>query len=242
MPKFKPYNHKQSAMVFIHYEDQLRPGTFEHAVHHLLSDKLDLSRFYGRYKNDQGKGGHPAYDPAILLRIILFAYSKGTTSSREIAWCCEHHIIFKALACEQTPHWTTIASFVSSHDEEIQDLFEQVLLVCDQQGLLGKELFAIDGCKMPSNASKEWSGTHDELRAKRKTIRKRMNTLIKAHRAADSSGVDTRTEREKQTIETLDAAQEKIGQFLKGSSPRMGEGKRPKEVQSNITDNESLGP
>jgi len=112
MPKFKPYNYNQTSMVVINYQDQLQPGTFEYAIHYLIDQKLDLSIFNPNYKNDDC--GRPAYDPAILLKIILFAYSKGITSSREIQWCCETNIIFKALSCDSVPHFTTIASFVSS--------------------------------------------------------------------------------------------------------------------------------
>jgi len=109
------------------------------------------------YRNDAT--GRRAYDPAILLKIVLFEYSTGITSSREIEWCCRTNILFKALSCDTVPHWTTIAHFISAYPEEIEELFEQVLLVCDQQGLLGKELFALDGVKLPSNAAKDWSGT-----------------------------------------------------------------------------------
>ena len=69
-------------MVVINYKDQLQSGTFEHAIHHLINNKIDITNFYPRYKNDDN--GRPAYDPAILIKIILFAYSKGITSSREI--------------------------------------------------------------------------------------------------------------------------------------------------------------
>ena len=85
MPNFKFYSYDQSSMVVINYRDQLQPGTFEYAIHHLIENKLDLSIFSPNYKNDNG--GRKAYDPAILLKIILFAYSKGITSSREIQWC-----------------------------------------------------------------------------------------------------------------------------------------------------------
>ncbi len=64
-----------------------------------------------------------------------------------------------ALSAYTRPHFTTIASFISSLDKEVVHLFRDILLVCDQMGLIGKEMFAIDGCKLPSNASKEWSGT-----------------------------------------------------------------------------------
>jgi len=55
-----------------------------------------------------------------------------------------------ALACGEVPHFTTIAAFISGHAEKVEAIFEQVLLICDSDGLLGKELFAIDGCKMSS--------------------------------------------------------------------------------------------
>nr|WP_250656286.1 transposase [Alkalimarinus coralli] len=169
MPKFIPYNYDQTSMVVINYQDQLQPSTFEHTIHYLIDNKLDLSVFYPKFKNDDQ--GRPAYDPAILLKIILFAYSKGITSSREIEWCCQTNIIFKALSCDTVPHFTTIANFVSSRSEEIEGLFEQILLICSEQGLLGNELFAIDGCKMSSNAAKEWSGKFKELEAKRAKLK-----------------------------------------------------------------------
>ncbi len=93
--------------------------------------------FYRRYKNDVN--GRPAYDSAVLLKIILFAYSKGITSSREIDWCCRNNIIFKALACNSEPHFMTIADFISSKPGDIEAIFEQVPLVCDEQGLLEHE-------------------------------------------------------------------------------------------------------
>ena len=138
MPRFKHYNYDQDAMVVINYQEQLQLGTFEHAVHYLIEHKLDLSVFHPKYRNEDT--GRLAYDPAILLKIILFAYSKGITSSREMQWCCETNIIFKALSCDTVPHFTTLAKFVSSHSNEIEELFEQVLLVCHDQGLLGCSL------------------------------------------------------------------------------------------------------
>lgn len=239
MSNFKPYNFNQSSMVVVDFASQIQPGTFEHAVHHLISERLDLSTFYSKYKNDSG--GRSAYDPAILLRIILFAYSKGITSSREVQWCCENNIIFKALSCDTVPHFTTIASFVSSYPDALEDLFEQVLLVCSEEGLLGNELFAIDGCKMSSDASKEWSGTHKELEEKRKKIKRELRRCINEHQTLDrrKKGEKERSIRIEQSIETLDKAFDKIDRFLKTTSPRMGEAKKKKEVKSNITDNES---
>jgi transposase len=123
-----------------------------------------LSVFDSKYKNDDI--GAPAYDPAILLKIVLYGYSKGIVSSRKIAQCCRENIIFMALSADTRPHFTTIASFISSLDKKTITLFRDILLVCDDQGLIGKEMFAIDGCKLPSNASKEWSGAKADFERK----------------------------------------------------------------------------
>ena len=76
--------------------------------------------FEQRYHNDEM--GAPAYNPAILLKIILYAYSRGITSSRQIEQCCEQNIIFMALSADTQPHFTTIAEFISSSSEQIIEL------------------------------------------------------------------------------------------------------------------------
>lgn len=239
MPNFKKYSYDQSAMVVINFEEQLQPGTFEFTLHKLIDNHIDLSVFHEKYTNDAG--GRTAYDPAILLKIILYAYSKGITSSREIQWQCEHNIIFKALSCDSVAHFTSIASFVSSYPDAIESVFEQVLLVCDQQGLLGNELFAIDGCKISSNAAKEHSGTLDELAQKRDKIKRKIRTCLKEHKKLDGRKSKERDRKQQlaKATETLQKEFERIDKFLNTAAPRMGQGKTPKEVKSNITDNES---
>ncbi|MFC3122519.1 transposase [Agaribacter flavus] len=241
MPRFMPLNYQQHSMVVINYLDQLRAGTFEYAIHYLIEEKLDLSVFYPKYKNDAT--GRLAYDPAALLKIVLFAYSKGITSSREIQWCCETNIIFKALSCDSVPHFTTIAAFISGRKDEIASVFEQILLICQMQGLLGNELFAIDGCKMSSNASKEWSGTFNELEEKRDKLKRHIRYQLELHERLDNTDTaeQAKQQRIQQTIDTLNKAHDKIEGFLnhKTAKPRMGTGKRPREVKSNITDNAS---
>nr|WP_284215727.1 transposase [Agaribacter marinus] len=197
--------------------------------------------FYPKYKNDAT--GRLAYDPAALLKIVLFAYSKGITSSREIQWCCETNIIFKALSCDSVPHFTTIAAFISGRKDEIASVFEQILLICQTQGLLGNELFAIDGCKMSSNASKEWSGTFKELEEKRDKLKRHIRYQLDLHERLDNTDTaeEAKQQRVQQTIDTLNKAHDKVDKFLnhKDATPRMGTGKRPREVKSNITDNAS---
>lgn len=239
MPKYLPYNYNQAEMVVINFSDQLQSGTFEHAVHYLIEHRLDLSVFDNRYNNDDT--GRFAYDPAVLLKVILFAYSKGITSSREIQWCCETNITFMALACGSVPHFTTIAKFVSQNPKAIEELFSQILLICYEDGLLGNELFAIDGCKMPSDAAKEWSGTFDELKQKREKLKKQIRHCVKEHKTTDKRSSDgkERARRLEQKKATLENAADRIDEFLDTNKPREGQGRQKKEIKSNVTDNES---
>jgi len=239
MPNFKPYNYNQSTMIVVDFDEQLQLDKFAFTLHHLIENHINMGAFHEKYHNDEG--GRAAYDPAILLKIILYAYYKGVKSSREIQWQCEHNIIFKALSCDTVPHFTSIASFISSYPDAIESVFEQVLLVCDQKGLLGHELIAIDGCKISSNAAKEHSGTIKELNQKREKIRKRIRACMKEHQQLDKRKTleRERKERLEKTLGTLDKEFERIDAFLKTATPRLGQGKKPQEVKSNITDNES---
>jgi transposase len=81
--------------------------------------------------------GCPAYEPKILLKVILLAYARGLISSRKIERACREPIPFMALACGQVPDHSTIAAFVASLKAEIASLFRDILLVCAEEDLLG---------------------------------------------------------------------------------------------------------
>ena len=70
MPRYKPYDYRQTVMLPVDFEQQILPGTFEHSVHYLVDNELDLSLFASKFNNDAT--GRPAYDPAILLKIAKF--------------------------------------------------------------------------------------------------------------------------------------------------------------------------
>ena len=235
-PNFKDANYHQNAFVAIAQADQIQVGTFEHAIQHLIDNKLDLSLFDKRYNN--ANGGAAAYNPAVLLKIILLAYSRGCTSSRVIANSCKTNVTFMALSGFSEPHFTTIADFVTNLELEIIDLFQQVLLVCDESELIERKMFAIDGCKLPSNASREWSGTHEELARKSKKMRDAVKVMLVKHKDNDgNSTTEAIKARELEQIETLENNANKIEAFLNKNEKRIG--RRGKEVKSNVTDNES---
>ena len=176
MPRYREYSYEQSLMLPVRLADQLQPGTFEYTVNYLVDNEIDLSVFESRYCNDET--GAPAYDPAVLLKIVLFAYSRGITSSRRIARACEENLVFIALSADTRPHFTTIAEFITEMSGEISSVFTDVLSVCYTEGLIGKKMFAVDGCKISSNCSKEWRGTKAELRKKAVKIEKSVRQLV----------------------------------------------------------------
>ncbi|MCS7488762.1 hypothetical protein UA24_20505, partial [Marinomonas sp. BSi20414] len=237
MANYLDDNLNQSVFLDINYLEVLGENTFEFCLYQLITNTLDLDDFHKRYKNK--KVGRKAYPPAILLRVIFYAYYRGITSSRAIERSCKTDLKFMALAAGKTPHFTTIADFVSGYSEEMKSVFHKVLMICCKSGLVGREHFAIDGCKLPSDASKAWSGTHADLRKKSDKLKATARKIIERHQSNDSAKDTDDKGRALKTADTLIKNATKIDEFLKNNDKRQGVGKRAKEVQSNITDNDS---
>jgi transposase len=224
-------------LIAVDLERQLLPGTFEHALNHLVDRELDLSRFDARYKNDLT--GASAYPPAMLLKVVLFAYSRGIVSSRDIEAACKHHVTFIALSGDSAPHFTTFAAFVSTLDGEIGPLFTEILLICDRMGLIGREMFAIDGVKLPSNASKSRSGTRADFARQADKMEAAARAMLARHRENDALAVEpTLAEKDARQVERLDREAAQIRQWL-SDHPEDRKGTKGKVIKSNRTDNES---
>ena len=238
MAKYKNYDYSQSLLIPVSLEEQLMPGTLEFAIHILVERRMDMSVFDGKYQNDET--GRRAYDPKILLKVVLLAYSRGLTSSRQIERACCENVTFMAMSCNQRPDHSTISSFVSSMKDQIKPLFRDILLVCEQEGLLGGTFFAIDGCKMASNASKEWSGKISELQTRKEKIEFKIKALVEDHIELDKEEHAVKEQmsasREKR-IRRLQQQAEKIEKWLSENEKKIGENR--KELQSNVTDNDS---
>lgn len=220
-------------MRMIDFTKQLVEGTLEYTIDYLFEKKINLDNFDKTFSND--KTGAPAYSPKTMLKIILYAYANGILGSRKIEKACLENVTFMTLAGGHIPHFTYIADFVHRFEEEIKGVFKEVLLICWELGLVGGEFLAIDGCKLPSNAAKEWSGTFSDLKKKEDKIRKTIKFLINKHNDTDRSKEEKKAD--KKQIEKIEAKAEKIKSFLEENKPRIGP--RGNEIQSNITDNQS---
>jgi hypothetical protein len=157
------------------------------------------------------------------------------------------NIIVKASDAE--PGHATIAGFISSNNTGFTKVFTEVVLKCAELDLIGGDMFAIDGCKLPSNASKECSGTLSDLRKKKADLEKLGNKLIQQHKERDKHekkikklnktcrGFIEDKRYHKHHMERIEKKLRRINAFLETAEPRTGSG--GEEVQSNITDNES---
>ncbi|MEO5810500.1 MAG: transposase [Rhodanobacter sp.] len=167
MTRYRHYDPEQTNRIAESFGRQLLAGTFEHALSDLIDNAIDLERFAARFKNSET--GVPAYDAAVLLKVVPFVYSRGITSSRMMARPSTENVLFIALACDQQPYFTTLAHFVATLCKEVAAVFRDVLMVCNAQGLIDKNMFAVGSCKPPSNASKERSGSRTRTHRVRRT-------------------------------------------------------------------------
>ena len=126
-------------------------------------DVLDLSSFLAGYRID-GRGG-AAYHPAMMVALLIYAYSVGERSSRSIERRCVEDVAFRVLAANQMPDHATIARFRATHTEALAGLFGQVLAMCARAGVLRPGLVAVDGTTLGANASRDANRTAEQLAA-----------------------------------------------------------------------------
>lgn len=240
MARYKKNEFSQNLLIPISLQEQIMPNSLEEAIQTLVDTRMDMSLFDGKYINDEM--GRRAYDPRILLKVVLLGYSRGLISSRKIERACRENVVFMALSSGQYPDHSTIAAFVSDMKDEIVPLFCNVLLICEEMKLLGGTLFALDGCKLPSNASKKWSGSVDDLKRKRAKLEGKVKELLAEQEKEDREEGDEPPDpdlkpRRKKHIEKLAKQAERIEAWLKENGKRTGA--KGKEIKSNVTDNES---
>src|SRR5712691_9960298 len=131
-------------------------------------EALDMSVFYARYRSDGL--GRAAYEPSVMVSVLLYAYCVGERSSRRIERRCREDIAFRVLAANQVPDHATIARFVASNEAAFSALFCQVLALCATAGLVKVGVIALDGTKIAANASGHANRTRAGLEAEAKRI------------------------------------------------------------------------
>jgi transposase len=146
-------------------------------------DQLDLTAFY-RVHRDDGHG-HPAYDPKLLLGVLLYAYAIGVRSSRQIQRRCTEDVAFRVLAANQAPDHVTIARFRVRHETALAGFLVESLKLCAAAGMVRLGTVALDGTKLAGNAAERANRTHEKLEAEVAEI---LRQAAKADQREDEQG------------------------------------------------------
>ena len=209
---------------------QLLPGTFEHVLNHLLDRAVDVSHFDAWFRNDET--GAPAYPPALLLSVVLFAYARGMVSGRQIARAGKEQVTFIALCGDRALHVTAIATIVSTLGDQIARVFAAVLAVYDAHDLIGRAVSAIDGMKLLSNASKQRSGTHADFVRQAAKVQAAA-TMLRRHHAAESA--PTEPDRDTKATQRVPRLERDVAQIRTWLANNPGDRRGPKGARDDGT-------
>src|SRR3984885_12072993 len=124
-------------------------------------ERMDLDAFYGAYRaNGQGRA---AYDPGMMVALVVYAYSRGNRSSRGIERACREDVVYKLITAMEVPDHSTIAEFRRRHQAALGELFVGVLALCREAGLVSVGVIAIDGTKVKASASRDQNRSYQGI-------------------------------------------------------------------------------
>ena len=123
--------------------------------------EMDLSAFYAAYRRDGW--GRPAYDPAMMVALLLYSYARGERSSRGIERRCGEDVAYRVISANRVPDHSTLARFRRGHEDALAGLFGAVLVLCAKAGLVNVGLIAVDGTKVHANASDRANLGYEEI-------------------------------------------------------------------------------
>lgn len=145
---------------------------------------LDLDQIYASY--DSSAGGQPAYDPHMMVSLLLYSCCKGIVSSRKIEQATYHSVPFRVLAGNRHPDHDTIAAFRKRHLKALGGLFVDVLRLCRKAGLMKLGHVSLDGTKIQGNASKRKAMSYGRMEKRATDLKKEVDDLLAAAEQADN--------------------------------------------------------
>ena len=158
-------------------------------------ETLDLSAIYAKYEEGDGRG-LAAYDPRMMLRLLIYAYCRGVPGSRRIEWATYEDVALRYLAADQHPNHSTIADFRQEHLASLSQLFVQVLKLCPRAGLVKLGHVALEGTKVKANASKHKAMSYARMEEAEKKLEEEVKALLaEAARVASPATASSRTAR-----------------------------------------------
>ena len=201
-------------------------------------EQVELREFYAGYRTDGW--GAAAYDPAMMVAVLLYAYSLGIRSSRKIAWALERDVAFRVVAVNQQPDFRTICRFRAQHEEAVERLFVEVLRLCREAGLVKLGVVALDGTKVAANAAlaanRGYEAIREEVRkilAEAKAVDAEEDGLFGPEHRGDElpQGLGRRVERLKRLEEARARLEQEVAEEAKTAGEHLAQ-RREEEARS----------
>ena len=249
---FRPYEPDQISLMPASMREWLPSDHLSYFISDVV-DHLDLSAIMERYAGEER--GYPPYHPAMMVKVLLYAYCTGVASSRKIEKRLCEDIAFRVLSANNTPDFRTISDFRKDHLKALAGLFLQVLRLCQKVGLVRLGHVALDGTKIRANASKHKAMSYKRMKEEEARLEAEVAELLKKAEAVDEEedqryGKDTRgdelpkelafRESRLKKIREARAALEAEARLEAEKRPEKGEAVVPRDkAQRNFTDPDS---
>lgn len=248
---FRPYEPDQMLLLPPALQDWLPENHLARFVSDVV-DSLDLSAIEDEYQEERG---FPPYHPRMMTKVLVYAYSVGVYSSRRIARALEDSVAFRFLGAGNEPDFRTVNEFRLRHGKALAGLFQQVLELCREAGMVKLGRVAIDGTKIKANASKHKAMSYGRMKTTAKDLKKQVKDLLaeadRVDREEDEAhGKDRHGDELPEELQRRESRLKKIREAMKALEAEarkkaVAEGKDPddaeppEKAQRNFTDPES---
>jgi transposase len=179
---FRDYDQHQSFLLPPSLDDWLPKDHTARFISEAVDEMLDLTSVYASYERSDGA---PPYDPKMMLKLLLYAYSTGVTSSREMERRCQVDVAFRWLSANAAPDYRSISRFRRRHLLALDNLFIQVLALCAEAGLVSLGRVALDGTKLRASASRHKAMSHDRMGPKIEELAAQVAAMLAEAEATD---------------------------------------------------------
>ena len=181
---FRRYDQRQCFLLPPSLDDWLDEDDEARFVSEVVENLLDLTPIYASYESASGA---PPYEPRMMLKLLLYGYATGVTSSREIERRCKRDVAFRWLAANEAPDYRSISRFRRRHLDALRPLFLQVLGLCAKAGLVRLGRVALDGTKLVANASRHKAMSYDHIGPRIEELKAEVDAMLAEAEAVDEA-------------------------------------------------------
>jgi transposase len=184
---YRPWNPNQQYLLPPSVQDWLPENDLVYFILDTVNE-LDISAITEKYEQD--KRGFPPFHPRMMATLLLYSYCRGIFSSRKIMQACQERISFKVIVGDDIPNFRTISDFRKLHLKELQQLFVQILQLCQEAGLVKLGHIALDGTKIKANASRYKAMSYGRMLKEEKRLTEEIKQLLEKAQAVDQQEDD----------------------------------------------------